>query len=187
MQTEVVSVLCMLYISYCWTQKMVFLWIGMVVQWKCYHTSKSVSAPKYTNVNAKLYSSMHWNYSSFYNNICKLGTRRWGQWPKGKSGFGCGGQGQLRAGCWRGSHSLGRPHPVGAAFIWGSAVGPGQSFSPTASQPCLSLAMGRWPRPPGPARCSGWGWRDGTFVGKDGHCLSCHHAWLPAPLANPWQ
>lgn len=177
----------MLYISYCQTQKMGFLWIGMVMQWKCYHISKSISAPKYTNVNAKLCSSMWLNYSSFYNNIHKLGTWRWGQWPKGKWGFSCGDQGQLRASCRRGSHSQSPPRPMGAAFTWGSAAGPGQSCSPTTSQPCLSLAMGHTSRPPGAARCPGWGQRDGTFMGKDGHCLSCHHPWLPASLADPWQ
>lgn len=144
MRIEDVSVLCMLYLSFCQTQKMGFLWIGMVVQWKCYCISKSNSAPKYTSVNAKLYPSMWWNYSGFYNNTSKLGTWRWGQWPQSKWGFGCGGQGQLQASCRRGSHSQGRPRPMGAAFICGSATGPGQSCGPTASQPCP------WPRAAGP-------------------------------------
>lgn len=59
-----------------------FLWIELIVQWKCYHILKSSSALKYTDVGAKLCSSMWWNYPSFYKNTCELGTCRWGQWSK---------------------------------------------------------------------------------------------------------
>lgn len=93
--------------------------------WECYHISKPISALKYTNVNAKLYSSMWWNYSSFYNNRCKLGTWRWGPWLQGKWGFGC----RVRASCelaaggagTAGAHLTPWELPSAEALPWGPA------------------------------------------------------------------
>lgn len=139
----------------------------MEMPWECYHISKPISALKYTNVNAKLYSSMWWNYSSFYNNRCKLGT--WSPWLQGKWEFGC----RVRASC---ELAAGGAGTAGAHLTHGS---------------CLQLKLCRGDQPELQPHCTAalpapghgplvqtcqpypvpWkGWCDGSLVGKVSLC-----------------